>query len=92
MYKHKIRELPLFDIIYIHPRLYILRNFFFFFLISKKISLKKCKTPLSTQEIYTGATQVAHMKNPRKPTRNYIPTTPKTHMKPKLQKKPPTNT
>jgi hypothetical protein len=31
-------------------------GFFFFFLISKKISLKKRKAPLSTQEVYTGAT------------------------------------
>jgi hypothetical protein len=55
------------------------------FLISKKISLKKRKAPLSTQEVYTGATQLAHIKNPRKPIRNYIPTTPKTHKKPKIQ-------
>jgi len=39
-------------------------GFFFFFLISKKISLKKRKAPRSTQEVYTGATQLAHMKNP----------------------------
>jgi len=40
-------------------------NINFFFLISKKISLKKRKAPLSTQGVYTGATQLAHMKNPR---------------------------
>jgi len=61
-------------------------------LISNKNSLKKRKTPINIHEVYKGATQLAHMKNPRKPTRNYIPTTPKTHMKPKIQKKPPTNT
>jgi hypothetical protein len=44
-------------------------------LISKKISLKKCKAPLSTQEVYTWTTQLAHIKNPRKPTGNYKPTT-----------------
>jgi hypothetical protein len=42
----------------------VMDNFFFFFLISKKISLKKRKAPLSTHEVYTGTTQLAHMKNP----------------------------
>jgi hypothetical protein len=35
-------------------------------LISKKISLKKRKAPLSTQEVYTGATQLAHEKTHKK--------------------------
>jgi hypothetical protein len=63
-------------------------HIYLFFFISTKISLKKRKAPLSTQEVYTGATQLDHMKNSRKPIRNYIPTTPKTHMKPKIQEKP----
>jgi hypothetical protein len=60
--------------------------------ISKKISLNKRKAPLSTQEVYTGTTQLAHIKTPRKSTGNYKPSTPKTHKRPKIQKKPPTNT
>jgi hypothetical protein len=36
-------------------------------LISKRISLKKRKAPLSTQDVYTEATQLAHIKNPIKP-------------------------
>jgi hypothetical protein len=36
-------------------------------LISKKISLKKRKTPLSTQDVYTETTQLAHIKNSIKP-------------------------
>jgi hypothetical protein len=38
-----------------------------FFLISKRISLKKRKAPPSTQDVYTEATQLAHIKNPIKP-------------------------
>jgi hypothetical protein len=36
-------------------------------LISKRISLKKRKAPPSTQDVYTEATQLAHIKNPIKP-------------------------
>jgi len=46
----------------------------FFFLISKKISLKKRKVPLSTQEVYTGATQLAHMKKKQKKTHKKLHT------------------
>jgi len=46
--------------------LYITSTIFFF--ISKKISLKKRKAPLSTHEVYTGATQLTHMKNPLETT------------------------
>jgi len=35
-------------------------------LISKKISLKKRKVPLSTQEVYTRATRLAHKKTHKK--------------------------
>jgi hypothetical protein len=37
-----------------------------FFFISKKISLKKRKAPLSIQEVYTEATQLAHKKTHKK--------------------------
>jgi hypothetical protein len=38
-----------------------------FFLISKKILLKKRKAPLSTQEVYTGTTQLAQKKTQENP-------------------------
>jgi hypothetical protein len=46
---------------------YAFFNKVFFFLISKRISLKKRKAPPSTQDVYTEATQLAHIKNPIKP-------------------------
>jgi hypothetical protein len=38
-----------------------------FFFISKRISIKKRKAPPSTHDVYTEATQLAHIKNPIKP-------------------------
>jgi hypothetical protein len=37
---------------------------FYFFLISKKCFIQKCKAPLDTQGVYTGTTKTAHKKKP----------------------------
>jgi replication initiation and membrane attachment protein DnaB len=52
-------------------------------LISKKTLLKKRKAPLSTQEVYTGTTQLTHR---RKPTKTYAHTIPKAPKNPKSRR------